>query len=96
MRIIWSKRARYDFYSIQNYLEQFWPPMISKKFVEDTLSIINLLENNPMLGKYNPNLKCRSIVVSKYVTLYYETKENYTELISFYNNRQKPISIINL
>ncbi|TDP03985.1 type II toxin-antitoxin system RelE/ParE family toxin [Flavobacterium sp. 245] len=96
MRIIWSKKANYTFYTIQNYLEYFWSPLIAQKFIKDVLHILNLLESNTMLGKYNSNLKCREILISKHITLYYQTEKDHLELISFYNNRQKPINIIDL
>lgn len=96
MRIIWSKRANYTFYNIQNYLEYFWSSLIAQKFIKDVLHVLSLLEVNPMLGKYNTNLKCREIVISRHITLYYQTEKDYIELISFYNNRQKPINRIDL
>lgn len=91
MKIIWSKKAEYNFDAIENYLKHFWSPLIAKKFTKDVLHIITLLENNPSLGIYNSKLKCRSIVISRNVTLYYETTQDYIELIAFYNNRQKPL-----
>lgn len=93
MKIIWSTKAEYSFETIENYLKHFWSPVIAQKFINDVLHIITLLENNPSLGKYNPKLQCRSIVISKNVTLYYEVTDEYIELITFYNNRQKPIDI---
>lgn len=94
MKIIWSKKAEYNFDNIQNYLEQFWSLQIAQKFIKDVLHIITLLQNNPMLGKYDPKLKCRSIIISKNVTLHYEITEGCIELISLYNTRQKPINFI--
>lgn len=94
MKIIWSKKSEYNFDNIYNYLEQFWSPVIAQKFIKDVLKIITLLENNPMLGKYNSKLKCRSMIISKNVMLYYQINEDHIELISFYNNRQKPIKFI--
>ncbi|GAA3762743.1 type II toxin-antitoxin system RelE/ParE family toxin [Flavobacterium ginsengiterrae] len=96
MRIVWTKKANHTFYNIKNYLEQYWTLLISKKFINDVLHIIVLLEKNPQLGKYNVELSCREIVVSKQVKLYYEIKENNLILIAFSNNRQKPMSFINL
>ncbi|KRD11184.1 hypothetical protein ASE21_05570 [Flavobacterium sp. Root901] len=96
MRIVWSKKATYTFYNIKNYLEQYWTLLISKKFIKDVLHIIVLLEKNPQLGKYNIELSCREIVISKQVKLYYEIKETDLILIAFSNSRQKPISFIDL
>jgi len=91
MEIIWSKRANYTFYNIRNYLEHFWSPIVAQKFIKDALNVIALLEKNPLLGKYNSNLTCREILISKHITLYYRAKEEQIELITFYNNRQKPL-----
>lgn len=95
MKIIWSKKAKYSFYAIRNYLEIYWSELIAKKFINDVLHINNLLEKNPQLGKYRADLDCREIVISKHTTLYYETKENYIRLITFWNNRQQPANIHN-
>lgn len=96
MKIVWSKKANYTFYHIQYYLEQYWTILITQKFIKDTLHIITLLEKNPQLGKYNAELECRELVISKQVKLYYEIKENDIILITFSNNRQKPIRFLNL
>lgn len=93
MEIVWSKRAKYTFYNIRNYLEHFWSPIVAQKFIKDVLHIIALLEKNSMLGKYNSDLICREILISKHITLYYRIKEEQIELITFYNNRQKPIKM---
>ncbi|MEN2414353.1 type II toxin-antitoxin system RelE/ParE family toxin [Flavobacterium mesophilum] len=93
MKIIWSKKAEYNFENIINYLEQFWSPLIVQKFIQDVLHTIQLLQNNPFIGKYNSKLKCRSILISRNVTLYYELIADDIELIALYNTRQKPISI---
>lgn len=96
MKIVWSKKAKYNFHTIQNYIEQYWTPLIAKKFVNDVLHIINLLEKNPQLGKYRKDLECREILISKQVTLYYEIEDDSIQLIAFWHNRQKPINILNL
>jgi plasmid stabilization system protein ParE len=96
MKIIWSKKAKYSFYTIRNYLELYWSPLIAKKFINDVLHINKLLEKNPQLGKYRADLECREIVISKHVTLYYETNENSIWLIAFWNNCQEPVNAIQL
>ena len=96
MKIVWSKKAQYNFYSIQNYLELYWSPLTAKKFINDVLHVNSLLEKNPELGKYRIDLECREIVISKHVTLYYHIKENHIRLIALWNNRQQPAEIYNL
>lgn len=96
MKIVWSKKAQYNFYSIQNYLDLYWTPLTSKKFINDVLHINSLLEKNPELGKYRADLECREIVISKHVKLYYQIKEDHIRLIAFWNNRQQPAEIYDL
>ena len=93
MKIIWSKKAKYNFYNIQNYLELYWTPLTAKKFINDVVHVNGLLEKNPQLGKYRADLECREIVISKHVTLYYQTKEDHIRLIAFWSNRQHPAEI---
>lgn len=92
MRVVWSKKANYTFHNIKNYLEQYWTLLVAKKFIEDVLHVITLLEKNPQLGKYNTQLACREIVISKQVKLYYEIKQSDLILLAFSNSRQKPIT----
>ena len=96
MKILWSKKATYSFYNIRNYVEIYWSPLVAKKFANDVLHLNNLLEKNPQLGKYRADLECREIVISKQVTLYYEIQEENINLITFWNNRQRPINILSL
>lgn len=96
MKIVWSKKAQYNFYSIQNYLDLYWTPLTAKKFINDVLHINSLLEKNPELGKHRTDLECREIVISKHVTLYYQIKEDHIRLIAFWNNRQQPAEIYDL
>jgi len=44
MEIVWSKKAKYNFYSIRNYLELYWSPLIAEKFILDVLRVNKLLE----------------------------------------------------
>ncbi len=92
MEIVWSKKAKYNFYSIRNYLELYWSPLIAEKFILDVLRINKLLEKKPQIGKYRDDLECREIVISKHITLYYSIKENQIKLITFWNNRQQPLN----
>lgn len=92
MKIVWSKKAKYNFYTIQNYLELYWTPLAAKKFINDVVRVNSLLEKNPELGKYREDLECREILISRQVTLYYQIKENHIRLIAFWSNRQQPFS----
>ena len=96
MEIVWSKKAKYNFYTIRIYLEQFWNTKVTDKFTSDVINVLNLLAKNPWLGKYNEELQCREILITKRIKLYYEINEKHIILIALSNNRQKPLRINDL
>lgn len=96
MDIVWSKKAKYNFYNIRIYLEQFWNTVVADKFASDVMHVVNLLAKNPWLGKYNEELQCREILATKRVKLYYEINEKHIILVALSNSRQKPLKINNL
>lgn len=95
MKIIWSTRATYTFYSTRDYLIQFRGNKISQKFLNEVLRIINLITINPHLGKFRSDLECNEIVVTKNISLYYIINRDFIHLIEFYDNRQKPLTTLN-
>jgi plasmid stabilization system protein ParE len=95
MKIVWSKQASYTFYITRNYLIQYWNDEIAQRFVDEVIRIITLISSNPYLGKSRSDLQCNEILISKHITLYYVIKKGFIHLIKFYNNRQKPITVLN-
>jgi plasmid stabilization system protein ParE len=96
MKIVWSVKANYTFYTTRDYLIQYRSNEISQKFINEVLRIIDLISKNPHLGKYRTDLECNEISISKYISLYYIINIDYIHLIRFYDNRQKPLTILNL
>jgi plasmid stabilization system protein ParE len=96
MKIIWSARANYTFYTTQNYLLQYRSNEIAQNFANQVLRILDLISINPHLGKFRPDLECNEIVISKHTSLYYIINQDFIHLIRFYDNRQKPLTILNL
>ena len=90
MKIIWTAEAKYTFYNNKNYLLHHWNHETAKKFVENTLHTIDLLIQNPYLGKYKMDLKCNVVLISKQISLHYEIHNDSIVLIIFWDNRQKP------
>lgn len=92
MKIVWSARANYTFYTTLNYLIQYRNYEIAQKFTDQVLHILDLISINPHLGKFKPDLECNEIVISKYISLYYIINQDFIHLIRFYDNRQKPLT----
>lgn len=96
MKVVWSKQAYYTFHTTRNYLIQKWNDEIAKRFVNEVIHVIALISDNPQLGKTRKDLQCNVILISKHITLYYVIKKDFIHLIRFSNNRQKPVTILNL
>lgn len=96
MKIVWSKNAKYTFYNIRNYLIHYRNTEIVEKFGNETVHLLQLLSQNPHLGKFRKDLECNEILVWKSTSLYYVIKEDIIHLIRFYDNRQKPLTIFTL
>lgn len=92
MKIVWSARANYTFYTTRNYLIQYRNYEIAQKFTDQVLHILDLISINPHLGKFKSDLECNEIVISKYISLYYIINDDFIHLIRFYDNRQKPLT----
>lgn len=95
MKIVWSARANYTFYNTRNYLLQYRSNEIAQKFANEVLHILDLIAINPHLGKFRRDLECNEILISKYTSLYYIINQDFIHLIRFYDNRQKPLTILN-
>lgn len=96
MKIVWSAKSNYTFYSTRNYLIQYRNTEIAQKFVNEVLRIIDLISKNPHLGKFRNDLECNEILVWKHISLYYIINENFIHLIRFYDTRQLPLTILTL
>ncbi|MEP6805313.1 MAG: type II toxin-antitoxin system RelE/ParE family toxin [Flavobacterium sp.] len=95
MKIVWSARANYTFYTTRNYLLQYRSNEIAQKFANEVLLILDLIAINPHLGKFRSDLECNEILISKYTSLYYIINQDFIHLIRFHDNRQKPLKILN-
>ncbi|OXB24200.1 hypothetical protein B0A80_05745 [Flavobacterium tructae] len=96
MKIVWSTKAKYTFYTTRNYLIQYRNTEIAQKFVNEVLRSTNLISKNPHLGKFRYDLECNEIFITKHISLYYVINEDFIHLIRFYDNRQRPATILDL
>lgn len=96
MEIVWSKKANYTFYKTRDYLIHYRNNEIAQKFVNEVLLILNLISKNPLLGKFRNDLECNEILISRHMSLYYIINKDLIHLIRFHDNRQKPLTILDL
>ena len=92
-KIIWSEKARDDYFHIIDYLIEFWGKNSAKKFMSTVLHTLDIISKMPKiypLTEYRVNL--RRCIVVKQVSMYYQLNENDVEIfiVRFYDNRKNP------
>jgi plasmid stabilization system protein ParE len=88
--IIWTKEAEITFQAQLTYLEQTWPEMSLRKFIDRVYEVINHIGIHPeMYPVYNEENQVRSCVISPYMTLYYKAENEVIYLLTFWPIRQK-------
>lgn len=88
--IIWTKEAETTFQAQLNYLEQTWPEMSLRKFIDRVFEVINHTGSHPeMYPVYDEKNQVRSCVIRPYMTLYYKVEGEGINLLTFWPMQQK-------
>ena len=61
-----------------------------KKLVHKIESVTELISQNPNVFPKSENNKIYKAVILKFNTMYYRTKNDNVEILSFFSNRQSP------
>ncbi len=95
-QILWTQESKVSFAENIFYLETNWSEKVIANFMEETEKCIEVLRSNIYAGIYDPNLKCRKILVTEQIYLLYEVYEDTQTiyLLSFWNNYRKPITLL--
>lgn len=95
MEIIWTQKARFTFFDNIKYLEHYWNDAIAEDFENETLRVLDIVQKNPHIGRYDEDFGCNVILIVKQISLLYEIINNEIVLLTFWDNRQKPIKRLN-
>jgi plasmid stabilization system protein ParE len=88
--IIWTPEAETTFHAQLSCLEQIWPEMSLRKFIDRVYEVINHIGTHPeMHPVYNEENQVRSCVISPYLILYYKAENEVIYLLTFWPIRQK-------
>jgi hypothetical protein len=84
--------------SEMEYIYFKWNVKEVQKFQELVIENLNRLSLNPLLGKYDSNLKIYFFLISKQTTLYYSINQNtkIVNLLVCWNNQKNPNDLIKL
>lgn len=91
MKIIWTHEAILSFKQNILYLTENWSLEEIREFKVKTKSVLKNLKDNPKMGYYDDDWQCHRILVLKQITLFYSPENEEIVLISFWNNKRKPI-----
>ena len=89
--IEWTQNAKKELGKTIEYLDENFSEKEIKKLVQKIESITELISQNPDLFPKSENNKIYKVIILKFNTLYYRTKNNSVEILSFFSNRQNPI-----
>lgn len=91
-KVIWQLSSEITYFEEIDYIYFKWNQKEVEKFQELILENLNRLSINPLLGKYDSNLKLYFFVISKQTTLYYSINQNskIVDLHVFWNNQKNP------
>ncbi len=97
MNIVWTNLAKITYFEIIKNLNNYWDKNQSKNFVNLTNNQLKNIKNGTVKHKLI-NKEVRKCIIHKNVSLYYieDLKNNKIILITFYNNRMNPNTLITL
>lgn len=91
-KILWQLSSEITYLSEIDYIFFKWNHKEVEKFQELVIENLNRLSINPLVGKYDSDLKLYHLVISKQTALYYSINQNTrtVDLHIFWNNQKNP------
>jgi len=93
-KIIWSPTASKSYIQIVKYLKNEWTYREAKNFIDRTNEVLKHISQTPMIYSYSKEGDAYRCVVAKQVTLFFRLKNDYAELLIFWDNRMDPEKLI--
>lgn len=90
-QIIEKKRFQNKLFKLLEYLEKEWGHKVAANFFADIKFHLNLLSNQPYVGKLGETKKnVRSVLITKHNRVYYRVEGNTIEVLNMYDTRMNP------
>ena len=89
-KILWTEHALAELAQTFEYLETYFTEHEMRKLSSEVDRTLNLISHNPSIFPKSDSKGIRKAVIKKFNTMYYRTKENNVEILSFFSNRQNP------
>ena len=94
MEIIWSDEAKKTFKNNVKYLKKYWSQKEVDSFVFEAFRTLEIIKKMPHIGRYDNYFQCNILVIVEQISLFYDIKDNKIILLTFWDNRQKPIQLL--
>lgn len=94
--IFWTSHALNELAETFSYLENNFPPLVSKELAQSLDRVLKRIAIQPATFSLSDFIGIRKVVVKKFNTLYYRQKGDRIEIISFFSNRQNPGNLKNI
>jgi hypothetical protein len=88
LSVLWSIKAKTDYWSNIEYLENYWSLKEVHNFMVKVDELTELLSKGTVLFKPTDYKNTFQVVVIKQITLYYKIENNEIILLRFWNNYQ--------
>ncbi len=90
-RIVWSEEALINLKGIIEYLEKNWSEKELKKFAKLLDNRLSLISTNPLLfPATNHSTSIRMVLLSKFISIFYQPFDGYIRIVSLFDNRRNP------
>jgi hypothetical protein len=90
-QIIWTERAKFDYWSNIDYLERQWTLKEVYAFLDKVAEIMEVLAKENITFKPTKYKNTFQVPVTKQITLFYSVLQNKDiQLLSFWNTYQNP------
>jgi len=89
-QIIEKKRFQKKLYKLLEYLEKEWGHKVAVDFFADIKFHLNLISNQPYVGKTEARKNVRSILITKHNRVYYRIEGKIIEVLNMYDTRMSP------
>ena len=86
--IYWTENALNELSDTINYLEKNFTEKEIKKLAKQIENTIELISRNPNVFPKSEFKDMHKVVILKFNTLYYRTKDEQVQILSFFSNRQ--------
>jgi plasmid stabilization system protein ParE len=91
LTIKWTKRASDTFHKTVDYIGEEWGERSAGRFVKKVNRFLQLLNQNPRMGKTEVvDKEIRGFVISRHTSVFYRITNHHIVLLKFFDNRQNP------